>query len=697
MKNCKKLFALLLAVVMVMGMATTAFAAETNGTIEGITDGITVNGNNVTVDGTSLQWYAADTSIGRYQDGWWAGVKITAPTDYTSGAMYSNNGGTSWKSFDSAKDGDNWMGAWLPITPAYLEYALANNKVLQWTYQFDWDTTDANGSYNAEQTFTITVSPNNITLTKDGATVFQTQNGEVVIKTNDATGHAITIDNAAKGETYQAYKIFDVTYADTDKNKEGLEAFSYTISTTNPWFATVQTYANTDSNGLALTPSAGDDTVFVVTVGDAFSAANFAATLSEAKAGKNPAGAAVATADGSVVIQVSEDGYYFVDTSLGALCSLDTTTPNVTIHEKNTVPSITKKVASDLTDDTYQGYGDGDVFETIKYQLTVNTGSNDYGSGTGVDKDYKIVDTLPAGITADANSVKVSVNGTGWTNADNANYTAEFKDGKLTITLKDTGELKKVKKSTDIIITYTATMNATTVNVDTNGTTTGNQNTVTLTYSNQTSTDTAKVFTYQIGGEYTPDGSDTPEPIIKKVDATDPENPTPLAGVKFILSKTEGEGDAAVTKYATVVDGVLTGWATDKPAEGNIISGEDGGIVVKGLDQGIYILTEVETLDGYNLLDDTITVVITPTYEPLDDNGKVTDSSVKITYQMTKQTTDDDPNTVPEEQIVIENKTGTVLPSTGGMGTTIFYIVGSVLVLGAAILLVVKRRMNTAK
>ena len=87
MKTKKKWLASLLAIIMVWTMVPSeAFAAEpdSSGTIEPITEVGTVNGNDITVAGASLNWYEKDTSIGRYQDGWWVGVKIIAPATVTS-------------------------------------------------------------------------------------------------------------------------------------------------------------------------------------------------------------------------------------------------------------------------------------------------------------------------------------------------------------------------------------------------------------------------------------------------------------------------------------------------------------------------------------------------------------------------------------------------------------------------------------
>ena len=102
----------------------------------------------------------------------------------------------------------------------------------------------------------------------------------------------------------------------------------------------------------------------------------------------------------------------------------------------------------------------------------------------------------------------------------------------------------------------------------------------------------------------------------------------------------------------------------------------NGNIKAEGLDADTYILTETETLPGYNLLNDTITVVI-------DENGKET-------YKLTSSK-----DGALMDTITVVNEAGSQLPTTGGMGTTVLYIAGAVLVLGAGITLVVRRRMNS--
>lgn len=522
-------------------------------------------------------------------------------------------------------------------------------------------------------------------------------------QTPTATG-SITIDNAVAGETYTAYKLFDVSY-NTDKS-----AYSYYLTSGQESLKTAleglglsfTTSADGSRYNVNQTKDTSSDTVFVKsynndgTVKETITAATLAASINSALNADNstleslltPAGTSTAQKgnSGSVTASINNlsAGYYFVDSSLGSLCALDTADDTVTIYEKNTQPSIAKKVLED-SNNTYQDYATIDVIDTVYYQLTVNTGTNEKGSGTGVDGDYTITDTLPNGITYNASTqtggVKVTTN-TGTNGTENGtkeewtkdtDYTVSYDstNRKLTITLKSS-KLATLAQNTDITITYNAAVTASDVTVGGNG----NKNTATLTYKQQSSTDTAVVYTYEIGITKTNSSSDY------------------LAGVKFILSKTEGTDPNATTKYATVDNnGYLTDWKSNKEEATQLTTDNNGKINVKGLDVGTYILTETETLPGYNLLNDTITVTINGTSNNNtaginNDANNNTNTNTNVTYKLTNSEEE------ARTSITVVNNTGSELPSTGGMGTTLFYIIGGILVVVAGVLLVTKKRMD---
>jgi hypothetical protein len=178
--------------------------------------------------------------------------------------------------------------------------------------------------------------------------------------------YSITIDNAVKDETYTAYKIFDVTYsgdagdvgnppaAPAADNRSLHTAYTYTITNGSKWWNVIVGSAEADAttgvytaNGLTFTPTAPTGT-YIVGATTTFDAAVFAVLLNNNKTGKDIAGTEKATG-ASVTINVDPDvpGYYFVDTSLGSLCSLDTTEPSAIIREKNTRTTTDKTVKED--------------------------------------------------------------------------------------------------------------------------------------------------------------------------------------------------------------------------------------------------------------------------------------------------------------------------------------------------------------
>ncbi len=459
---------------------------------------------------------------------------------------------------------------------------------------------------------------------------------------------SITVSNPAAGETYTAYKLFDVT--------NNGDAYAY--STTNTSLKTaLENGSNDESSGfdLTFTKAANSDTWYIsgletneVASLAAYIETNWNATFASILG----TGSQATTAEGTVTINNLESGYYYVDSSLVSLFSLNTSPSTVQVNEKNTIPSITKDVSEDGT--AYADKATVDTIDTFYYKLTVNTGTNVANLGTGIDGDYIIVDTLPEGVTFNTGTVAIY----SWS-LENGDYTVTEptteNGNKLTIVL-DMEKLQTLAAGTNIVITYNA--KATThLTPNMNYT-----NTAELTYKNQKDSDTATIVTYQIKG-------DKENNTFTKVDGTNDN--AALEGVKFALTNTNGD-------YAKFDEsGNLTAWENiDTPAGANKLTTDPNGhIYAYGLDAGTYTLIETDPLPGYNALKDTIIVTIA-------EDGTVT-------YKLSSSTEE------AGEEITIENNAGSQLPSTGGMGTTILYIAGAALVLGAGVTLVVRRRMNS--
>ena len=139
----------------------------------------------------------------------------------------------------------------------------------------------------------------------------------------------------------------------------------------------------------------------------------------------------------------------------------------------------------------------------------------------------------------------------------------------------------------------------------------------------------------------------------------------------------------------------VTGWADTEETGSKLTSDANGLFKVIGLDDGTYHLKETKAPAGYNLLTNDITVVITAA----TTNGQSwTDGDAAKALTALSVTADGKNGSVDDNKgigsITIANNKGATLPSTGGMGTTLFYVLGSILVLGAVVLLVSKKRMN---
>ena len=508
--------------------------------------------------------------------------------------------------------------------------------------------------------------------------------------------YTITINNGVKGETYNAYKVFDVTLADNNTK------FAYTIDSDGDgswcWNTLISgltadskgVYTNS-TYGLVFTPSANDSSVYVVTTATNISDSNAAALASALNAVTKPTVAGSVTyGENTKTISVSKLGYYLVDTSLGSLCSLDTTATNVEIYEKNSVPTIDKKV-KDSADTDYAKTADVHGGDTVDYQLTVNTGSNQNTTdSTGVDGNYVIVDTLPAGVVMSADQIAALSVKTGeitWTKGEATNASADYTvtytaptdtdTAKLTITLiarEAAGEtaaskLWEIAENTNIVITYSATMTKDAVSDA------ALTNTAKLTYKQQEATSTASVYSWSFNtlkytGELTGNYSKLAGATFQLLDGNN-------QAMKFI---SEGNN---VYRYDSrlIATGNVTLDGVSVTVVDSITTTEDGVFKIEGLDAGGYKLRETAAPAGYNILTEDVSVGIT---SAADNTGTTLTATVADTSTVEKVA-----------YIAIQNNSGAELPSTGGMGTTLFYVIGGILVLGAVVLLVTKKRAGS--
>ena len=446
---------------------------------------------------------------------------------------------------------------------------------------------------------------------------------------------SITVENPREGQEYKAYKIFDVVY-------DNAGHYSYTIESGSPWYNTVHDYA-IPANALTLT-QVGDTTTYVVTFGRViFSAPKFAAALKNGLTGTIQGTPLERGTDGKPTATGLELGYYFVTSSTGALCSLDTTNSSVTIHDKNNIPFEKTKAVEN---------NDFKVGDTVPFIITGEVPEHTIFTTYT----YEITDTMSPGLTFNRNSLAVKV-GTADVTADASKCTITYDGTTAPNTFKVSIHVKNCTVGDDIEVTYSATINEKAVAKI-------SKNKAELTYSNDP-TDESKTTTMpaQEVDVYT-----SKIAIVKVAEGT---KATKLEGAEFVLYKEETTGDTKTTKYykwnATEKK---VEWVAEKDQADVKKTDVNGEASFDGLANGIYHLVETKAPAGYNQLDQPYTVKVNEKNTPVTNENDLT-----VTATVT-------------------NKTGAVLPSTGGMGTTIFYVLGFVLVVGAGVLLVTKKRMS---
>lgn len=409
--------------------------------------------------------------------------------------------------------------------------------------------------------------------------------------------------------------------------------YSYTIKDTSEWYQTVSGY----TTGLTLT-KVGDTTsnTYVVTTTDAFSPAAFADALKKALDADSTAfnGTSLTRNGTQATATVNELGYYFVTSTNGALCNLTTTNPHITIHDKNDMPF--EKTAPETSVEVGQT-----VNYTIKGKVPDYTGFKTYT--------YLITDTMSKGLTFKKN-VKVTVDGTDVTTACTPTYDVEKNANKFTVSIP----VKSYPIGKEILVTYSAVVNENAVAVV-------STNEAKLTYSNNPTTGETKDSQPQKKEVY------SAKIVIDKFE-TGKQDTVKLEGAEFVLYKEETIENTKTTKYYKWNDtDQKVEWVTTQADATTVRTDNKGAAYFEGLADGTYYLVETKAPAGYNQLTGPKEVKVA---------GSTTDTT-KLT--------------VTEK---VANQAGTLLPSTGGMGTTIFYVLGAVLVVGAGVLLVTKKRMS---
>lgn len=527
----------------------------------------------------------------------------------------------------------------------------------------------------------------------------------------------ITITNTVVGEKYDVYKIFDATtgsatsFDATGANADSRNAaYTYTKEGTTDSFLTA---LQEDDSPFTLTQQGSSDTynVELKTGKEASDIISFLngqlSNISSKKVGNTHAASASTTGSqtgGNITIDNLTYGYYYITTTTGSAVTINSAVNEVTVEDKNSVPSIDKQQSTDAgetktyTDETKSA----SIGDTVYYQIKITAGKDNNNT-------YTVTDTLSDGLTLNyttANDTKTlsdfsikkyagSTDTTGTdvpTHVDAAEGTAatygynltqsDISDRGFKITV-DAEYVKNLNQGDTILIKYSAKINENAVIAGN-----GNTNTAKLEYSQQSTEDTTTVKTYQFDLVKTKD---------KEQSATTYDV---LPGAKFKLYKgTAVTGDGNEDKATATGNALHFKKATVTPAEadtnkaytttytvttdsvgGDVVDTiEAGNVRIIGLGTGTYALEETEAPSGYNKL----------TYVK-----KVTVESQNNDATVAAATAEGGAAQYTSGGVQVINKAGSVLPSTGGIGTTIFYIAGGILIIGAAVLLIARRKRN---
>ena len=325
-------------------------------------------------------------------------------------------------------------------------------------------------------------------------------------------------------------------------------------------------------------------------------------------------------------------GYYLVDSSLGALCDLTTTDKEATIFEKNTVGDMKKEVKIDAVN--YGESNTASIGDTIEYKIEVTIGK---GAET-----YTLTDLLDESLTLDVNSISVTAPNVTDFATINTTATNDY-------TFKVVIEGSKLAEDTEVTITYSAVLNEKAKKV--------NNNKATLVYGNNNKIEKeTKTYTYEFD-------------LIK----TDSSNVL-LDGAKFKLYDAATGGNEIKVILIDEANHIYR-VATKAENAAEAITVTDGKATIFGLGNGTYYLEETKQPEGYNKLASRV--------------------EVKVENADNKATTETADNVIKYVRggVRVINYNGTVLPTTGGLGTTLFITIGSLVALMAAVVLVTNKRM----
>ncbi len=455
---------------------------------------------------------------------------------------------------------------------------------------------------------------------------------------------SITIENPYKNEDYTIVKLFDATLgADGEIN--------YTSTTDIP----------SELSAYFVKDAAGN-----ITATDAAKSGN---GLSEAAVNALTAWAKAQPANAKTTINAGEStevkfenldyGYYVVLSTMGAAISVDSVNPNVTIKDKNEPDVIIKGVHEDTTaEGTYGDTASAQIGQAVPFKLTITAHKNSVN--------LVAHDKMSEGLTFNADTMVVKVGETTLTAGSDYNLLTgdAVTDGCTFDVVFTEAYLKSLTGSTTIEITYTATLNDKAKIADET-----NPNTTWLTYGNhqKSDEDTVEVLTYSFD-------------LVKTTNSN-----KLLAGAEFDLyDALTGGNQIALVDIGNNTYRVATD--AEKAAEGftsaKIVTNDTAPITIVGVDcdtATTYYLEETEAPAGYNKLIERVTVKMMA-------DGQTTALNLDATMKT------EDSKIYQSGGVHVVNEAGVELPETGGIGTTLFVLFGSMTALCAAVVLVARKK-----
>ena len=466
----------------------------------------------------------------------------------------------------------------------------------------------------------------------------------------------ITVDNAVNGKTYKFYRIMDIATHNDDSPYTGVV---YKVN--SKWSA----FVNDPQWKTYFTVNA-DNTVTVAkdTVDNSVFAEKFAAEAQKVLTDHTPD--YTDKANGGKAEVTANLGYYLVvsdgwDGTKAVICSLGTTTPNVTIKEKNGKPTIEKEVKENSTG-SFGEENDASIGDIVEFKATVKVID-------GAPVNYVVHDVMSTGLSFvndSEHALVVKVNGNDFS-ADKYTVNTESDACTFDIVFKNINDKTSVLNSNDLVtITYYAQVTADAVIGST-----GNDNQIKLEYGDRQETewDFTKTYVWSFDVyKYT---------SVESATSADTITDKALPGAIFKVLNSDGSKTAYFTYDSEKNAYKFAGWTASEGAVDKVTTPADGKINFVGLDSGKYKLEEVEAPQGYNALTAPIDFTI---------SGTSSDPKGQVSY---KSNGEDATGTIN-----VLNNAGATLPGTGGIGTTIFYVIGGGLMAAAAILLITKKRME---